>query len=934
MQRAIACERLNAVILKGNPQKLPLMLKYCALFSLCACASLAQSFVTGQAARLVIGQSTFTSQTAGASDTLLGAIGGLAFGGDTLFVADSNRLGLSPINNRVLMYQNISASLPGPLAEIPAYSGRCPVCVGQANLVLGQPDFLSTTNHSSQAGLRLPTAVATDGRYLAIADTENNRVMLYNSIPTYNGQPADIVLGQPDFNTVKVPVTSASSFRGPQGVWISNGRLFVADTQNNRILIWKSMPTQNNQPADLVLGQADFTSVISIPVNNAQLSPSASSMLNPVSVTSDGTRVFVADLAYNRVLIWNSIPTQNNQPADLELGQKDFVSALPDDVTRLCPQAGTDSNGNPLYPALCGRTLNYPRFALSDGKRLYVADGGNDRVLVFETIPTANDPEADEVLGQTDEYASVVTSTTSLFNPLLQQSASDVTPTPTSLAWDGTNLYVTDPSNRRILVFTPESPNIPINGVHNGASLEAYATGQIDIGGTISAGDTLTIHILNNSYTYTILSTDTLTTVVQNVVNAINAGSGDPNVLATVQTQFNQVELTARQGGPGGNNISYNATESANAQISAVTANPTLSGGQAASVLAPGTRVTVFGMDLADTPPGGCAADTTQPLPIVLCGVEVYFDGIRSPMSYVSATQINMQIPWEVSDSNSTSFFVRTVHQDGTVTATTAVGVPITEANPGIFAFPGPDPRTAIAYHGSSAAIATVTISGGVNVGDVATLGIEDRTYNYTVQSTDTLQSIRDALILLINSNPDERVIASAGQFAVRVILTAKVRGPEGDGIAISAMTNNSTGGSSLSLFNSNDMLCCASVAGAPITPENPAVPGEEIYVYATGLGLVSDTNGNLIGPLDGAPYNGPVLNAANTLVSSLIQGVSGDVLTASLLPGGIGIYQVYLELGAGTPGSAQAQVTISQDIYNSNIVLIPIGNPTEVPTN
>ena len=51
---------------------------------------------------------------------------------------------------------------------------------------------------------------------------------------------------------------------------------------------------------------------------------------------------------------------------------------------------GVDFNNSPTYPALCNYTLSYPRFALSDGTRLYIADGGNDRVLVYNKIPTAN----------------------------------------------------------------------------------------------------------------------------------------------------------------------------------------------------------------------------------------------------------------------------------------------------------------------------------------------------------------------------------------------------------------------------------------------------------------------------------------------------------------------------------------------------------------
>ena len=49
------------------------------------------------------------------------------------------------------------------------------------------------------------------------------------------------------------------SFRAPQGVWVQNGKLFVADTGNNRVMIWNSIPSKNNQPADLVLGQPNFT---------------------------------------------------------------------------------------------------------------------------------------------------------------------------------------------------------------------------------------------------------------------------------------------------------------------------------------------------------------------------------------------------------------------------------------------------------------------------------------------------------------------------------------------------------------------------------------------------------------------------------------------------------------------------------------------------
>src|SRR5579871_3858024 len=268
------------------------------------------SFTNGQAARLVIGQSTFTSQDTNSSDTVLGGVSGLAYAADTLFVADANRVGAGPSNHRVLLYQGLSTMLPSPTAEL-TYSSKCPVCVGQATNVLGQPDFKTTTENipATASNLRLPTAVATDGVHLVVADTNHNRILIWNHIPTGNNTPADVVVGQPNFSSVGVPPSaSASSLRGPQGVWIQNGKLYVADTQNNRVLIWNHVPTQNGAAADVVLGQPNFTAFVETDLTQQSTSATASNMINPVSVTSDGTHLFVTDLGYNRVLIWNNIP--------------------------------------------------------------------------------------------------------------------------------------------------------------------------------------------------------------------------------------------------------------------------------------------------------------------------------------------------------------------------------------------------------------------------------------------------------------------------------------------------------------------------------------------------------------------------------------------------------------------------------------------------
>ena len=85
----------------------------------------AADFTTGQAARLVIGQATFTNQDPNSSDTVLGAPSGIAYAADTLFVADSNRVQATPSNNRVLAFQNLSSQLPSPTAE-PTMAAKAP----------------------------------------------------------------------------------------------------------------------------------------------------------------------------------------------------------------------------------------------------------------------------------------------------------------------------------------------------------------------------------------------------------------------------------------------------------------------------------------------------------------------------------------------------------------------------------------------------------------------------------------------------------------------------------------------------------------------------------------------------------------------------------------------------------------------------------------
>jgi uncharacterized protein (TIGR03437 family) len=948
---------------------------------LTAAASFAANidFSTGQAARLVIGQPYFDSESDSASNTILGAVGGLAYANNTLFVADSNVVGAAPVNNRVVIYQNISGQLPA-LTSQPQYTRVCPVCVGTANVVLGQPDFVTTlpvpciTPDNSTAttpttpvcptnppttplatGMRQPTAVASDGTRLAVADTLNNRILIWNTIPTSIQQPPDVVVGQPNFTSAAFPgdTPTASSLRGPQGVWLQKGKLYIADTQNDRVLIYNSIPTSNGASADVVLGQPNMTTYVQVNIAQQLTTAAANNLLNPVSVTSDGTHLFVTDLGYNRVLIWNTIPTTNQAPADVVVGQPDLTSSNPDDaftcsISGECPATatgqgvespamctvsnGVDFNNAPTYPALCKYTLSYPRYALSDGTRLFIADGGNDRVLVYNTIPTANAAPADVVLGEANDTSDQPT------------DGADTMNTPLSLAWDGDNLYVADCYNQRILVFTLAEQDLTFTAVRNGASLNIYAIGTVTLGGTIKAGNTVTVTINTTNYTYTIQSGDDFASIVNGLVALINAGKGDPNVLAIGDSPADEVVVTARTAGSAGDNVTLATAISTNATITASASGANLAGGGDAAAIAPGALVAILGSNLSDV--SASAPAGLKQLPTTLGGVQVYFNGVLAPLMYVSPNQINSQVPWSFVSTTTANAWVRIQRADGSISVTNPEAMTIVGANPGIFVQPTKitDPRPAVMLHSSSFATGVISVDGTVKAGNVGTIcigstatltatatgttGCTGQTYNYTVQASDSLASVVNAFVALMRNDP--QVVASAAPAFTRIMLQAKVSGTAGDGIPFQASVNT---GANLLLTaigpavasGEGVVLCCASTAGAMVSASSPAVPGETVIVYATGLGLPVLTPAVQPYLLTGNAYQGAADNTPIETVSALVDSSTANVLGAFLMPGTVGLYQVNLQLSSSLISDPAAELTIAQDIYVSNVVTFPV---------
>jgi hypothetical protein len=199
---------------------------------------------------------------------------------------------------------------------------------------------------------------------------------------------AAVMLGATDdpLGLASPVVPSATSMFGPRGVCAApDGSLWASDTGHHRVLGWLRAPSADNTPADILLGQPAFDRE----GRNARGSTSADSMNVPTGIAACGAQcegLAVADAWNHRVLIWHRRPVQSHQRPDVVLGQCDFDSG--------------DSNRGHDHPT--ASTLFWPYCVSWDGERLWAADTGNRRVLMWEGLPQRNGEAASLVLGQPD----------------------------------------------------------------------------------------------------------------------------------------------------------------------------------------------------------------------------------------------------------------------------------------------------------------------------------------------------------------------------------------------------------------------------------------------------------------------------------------------------------------------------------------------------
>ena len=254
-----------------------------------------------------LGQSELTAPVRPAPDTLFGPRG-VALAGDDgpLFVCDSG-------HHRLLVWRKAPRTDTTPADLV----------FGQPDFV---SEGRNAKREIGADTLNMPTAVAIDSDgVLAVADAWNHRVLIWHGLPMSAGQPPDIVLGQADFTSGLAnrghDNPDADTLNWPYGVAIGSGKLIVTDTGNRRALVWNGLPKINGAPADLVLGQSDFQTRH----EGGGIAIAAAGMRWPHAAAFDGKQLFVADAGTSRIMVWHHLPEANGALCDMVVGQPSFT---------------------------------------------------------------------------------------------------------------------------------------------------------------------------------------------------------------------------------------------------------------------------------------------------------------------------------------------------------------------------------------------------------------------------------------------------------------------------------------------------------------------------------------------------------------------------------------------------------------------------------
>lgn len=383
-------------------------------------------FTTGQEADIVLSAIDFNNA---GGPLLFNHPGNIASDGRRLILADRN-------NNRVLIWNEAPRSNEPP------------------DLVLGQRDFNSNAAGSGMDELNWPVCVATDGTRLIVCDTQNHRVLVWNSFPEENGEAADLVFG--GFGDEGADRRGRIAW--PWAAWSNGEKLVITNTAGSQVLIWNEFPRASQVPADVVLKLPQFGTPRSIGSDGAHL-----------SITDHNAKVREGDS--QGTFFWSDWPTRENEPydffmampvgdaspADKNLAQGETLwgmNFMPDGrflglgsklyVWDAFPQHDQDFADLSLGATRPGEGAF--RLQGGDGSgsalvngRLYLSLSNGNKIVVFNKVPAGSGEEPDFAVGAPDINTNTLETEFVISNPIP--------------ATDGESLYVLSDFDSKLYVW-------------------------------------------------------------------------------------------------------------------------------------------------------------------------------------------------------------------------------------------------------------------------------------------------------------------------------------------------------------------------------------------------------------------------------------------------------------------------------------------------
>jgi uncharacterized protein (TIGR03437 family) len=656
----------------------------------------AGGFATKISADLEIGQLDFVSKQANLPDTAAGVQtlnqlttpAAIAFdAAGRLYIADSDG---TVLQDRVLVFLppfTTGMSATRVMGAQPTLAAGAPVPT--------DPQVYAIAMYSPSAIFFLP---GTQG--IGVVDTNYSRILIFDPYEKWDpnttispsakavfGHASGIAgISHTDLKSLVSndgnPLAAANTLSFPQAAVFVNNELYVADSQNNRVVVlpWQSgnCPTAGSScfaPAPQVLGQDRFnTNSINLIegrefyfYNPARGGGADAGVV--MDSTGDTPHLYVSDPYNNRVLGFRDVrKLVPGSAADIVIGQPDLATAvcnyptgdvLQPTQSNLCHPIGllVDSNGN-LYVADSsnGRVLRFPTpfshqgnqqadvvlgkpnfttppLTDANARNMYVPYGltfsGTDGLLVsdYALNRVLYFPYTNGGFTSADNGAAA---TKVLGQPDFTSKAASSSDTglssPHHLATDTDGRpYVVDSGNARVAIFDSIG-NLPATGAHASFLLpRSGAEGIFVNSGTGEVWVTDTGNAVHKypRYDLLVLNPAQLLAIPGDSPIAVTQ---DPYGDLIVAEAFNRVTFY------------YPALTAFNAAILALPNKP----------LAPNTISTVFpagiqfGTDTADA----FSQSNPIPLPTALANIQVTVSGTPAPLYFVSPTQINFIMPW------------------------------------------------------------------------------------------------------------------------------------------------------------------------------------------------------------------------------------------------------------------------------------------------